>query len=46
MWIKGQHMVFLDNWPLFGGYTVLFNQGKVTEVWPLFRGLSLFEGGL
>ena len=39
-------MVFIDKWSLFGGYIVLFNQGKVTEVWPLFAGWSLFEGGL
>ena len=31
---EGQHMVFIDKWPLFGGYTVLINQGRITEVWP------------
>ena len=41
-----QHMVFIDKWPLFGGYIVLFNQRKVTEVWPLFTGWSLCRGGL
>ena len=44
-------MVFIDKWPLFGGYIVLrkgdsLNQGMVTEVWPLFTGWSLFRGGL
>ena len=29
-----------------GGYIVLFNQGRVTEVWPLFTGWSLYGGGL
>ena len=38
-------MVFLDKWPLFGGYIVLFNQGRVTEEWPLFTGWSLVGGG-
>ena len=28
------------------GYTVLSNQGRVTEVWSLFTGWSLFGGGL
>ena len=41
-----QHMVFIDKLPLLGGYILLFNQGKVTEVWPLFTGWSLFGGGL
>ena len=27
-----QHMVFIDKLSLFGGYIVLFNQGRVTEV--------------
>ena len=40
------HMVFIDKWSLFGGYIVLFNQGYVTEVWPLFTGWPLFGGGL
>ena len=33
-----QCMVFVDKRPLFKGYTVLFNQGKVTEVWPFLQG--------
>ena len=41
-----QHNVFIDKWSLFGGYIVLFNQGRVTEVWPLFTGWSLFRGSL
>ena len=41
-----QHMTFIDKWPLFGGYIVIFNQRKVTELWPLFTGWSLFRGGL
>ena len=41
-----QNMVFIDNWPLFGGYFVLFYQGRVIEMWPLFTGWSLFGGGL
>ena len=28
-----QNMVFIDKWSLFGGNIVLFNQGKVTEVY-------------
>ena len=39
-------MVFIDKWSLFGGYIVLFNQGRVIEVWPLFTGWSLLAGGL
>ena len=39
-------MAFLDKWSLFGGYFVIFNQGRVTEVWPLFTGWSLFGGDL
>ena len=35
-------MVFIDKLSLFEGYIVLFNQGRVTEVWPLFTGWSLF----
>ena len=31
-------MVFIDKWSLFGSYFVIFNQGKVTEVWPLLQG--------
>ena len=27
-----QHMVFINKWPFLGGYTVLFYQGRVTEV--------------
>ena len=38
-------MVFIDKWSLFRGYIVLFNQGRVTEVWPLFTVWSLFGGG-
>ena len=30
----------------FGGYIVLFNQGRVIEEWPLFAGWYLFGGGL
>ena len=41
-----QNMVFIDKWSLFGGNFVLFYQGRVTEVWPLFTGWSLFGGGL
>ena len=41
-----QHMAFIDKWSLFGGNIVLFNPGSVTEVWPLFTGWSLFEGGI
>ena len=26
-----QHTVFIDKWSLFGGYIVLFNQGRVTK---------------
>ena len=37
-------MVFIDKWSLFGRYTLLFNQGTVTEVWPLFTRWSLFGG--
>ena len=33
-----QHMVFIDKWSLFGGYFVLFYQGRVVAVWPLFTG--------
>ena len=40
-----QHMVFINKWYLFGGYFVLFYQGKVIEVWPVFAGWSLFGGG-
>ena len=39
-------MVYIDKWPLFGGYMVLFNQEHVTEVWPLLTRLPLFGGGL
>ena len=39
-----QNMVFIDKWSLFGGYFVLFYQGSVIEVWPLFTGWSLFRG--
>ena len=35
-------MFFIDKWSLFGGYIVLFNQGRVTEVWPLFSGCGLY----
>ena len=40
------YMVFIENWSLFVGYIVLFNQGRVTEVWPLFTWKSLFRGSL
>ena len=39
-------MAFTDKWPLFGGYFVLFSEGQIIEVWRLFRGWSLFGGGL
>ena len=42
---EGHHMVFTDMWPLFGGYIVLFNEGRVTNEWPLFTGWSIFGGG-
>ena len=38
-------MVFIDKWPLFGGYIVLFKQGRIPEEWPLITGWSLFRGG-
>ena len=41
-----QHMAFKDKWPLFGGYNVLFNEGRVTEIWSLFTGRSLVGGDL
>ena len=34
-------MVFIDKWSLFGGYFVLFYQGRVIEVWPY-----CLQGGL
>ena len=37
-----QHMVFIDKWFLFGGFFVLFYQGRVIEVWPLFTNWDLF----
>ena len=40
---RQHHKVFIDKWSLFRGYTVLFNQGRVTEV--LKCGLYL-QGGL
>ena len=39
-------MVFIDNWSSHGGLIVLQNQGRVTEIWHLFRGWSLLRGGL
>ena len=39
-------MVFVDKWSLFGGYIILFNQGRVTEMWPIFTGWPLFRVGL
>ena len=39
-------MVYIDKWSLFGGYYVLFYQGRVIELWPLFTWWSLFGGGL
>jgi hypothetical protein len=39
-------MTFIDKWSLFGGYYVIFNQGRVIEEWPLFTKWSLFPGGL
>ena len=41
-----QYTVFIDKWPLFGGYIVLINQRRVTEEWPLFTGWTLFGGGI
>ena len=41
-----QNMVFIDKQSLLGGYIVLFYQGRVSEVRPLFTGLSLFGDGL
>ena len=41
-----QNMVVIEKWSLFRGYFVLFYQGRVIEVWPLFTGWSLFRGGL
>ena len=41
-----QNMAFIDRWPLFGGNFVIFYQGKVIDMWPLFKGWSLFGGGL
>ena len=41
-----QNMVFIDKWSLFGSYLVLFSQGMVIEVWPLFTGWSLYGDGL
>ena len=35
-----QYMVFIDKWPLFGGYIVLLNLESITEEWPLFTGWS------
>ena len=29
---KKLHMVFIDKWALFGGYFVLFDQGRVIEM--------------
>ena len=43
---KRQQMALIDKWSLFGGYLVLFYQGSVIEVWPLFTGWSLFVGDL
>ena len=41
-----QNIAFIDKWSLFGGYFILFYQGRAIEVWPLFTGWSLFRGGL
>ena len=43
-----QHLVFIDKLSLFGDYMyiILFYQGRVTEVWPLFTGRPLFGGDL
>ena len=41
-----EYMVFMDKWPLFGGYIVSFNQRRVTELWPSFTGWPLLEDGL
>ena len=32
------HMVFVDKWSSFEGYILLFNQGRATEMLPLFKG--------
>jgi hypothetical protein len=29
--MEGLSMAFTDKWSLFGGYNVLFNQGRVVE---------------
>ena len=39
-----QNMVFIDKWSVFGGFFILFYQGRVVEVF--FTGWSLFRGGL
>ena len=39
-------MVFIAKWPLSGGYSVLFNQGRQCEMWPLFTGEEAFNTGL
>ena len=42
-----QNMVFIDKWPLFGGYFVSFYPGRVIEVGSLFEGyFVLFYQGL
>ena len=43
--VKPVKIVFIDKGPLFGGYIVLSNQGRVTEMWPLFTGWSFFRSG-
>ena len=37
-----QNMVFIDKWSLFGGFFVIFYQGRFFVMWPLFSGWSLF----
>ena len=36
-------MVFIDKWSLFGGYFVLFYQGRIIEVWSLYTGWPLYS---
>ena len=40
------NMICKNKWSLFGDYYVLFNQGRVIGMWPLFTGWSLFGGDL
>ena len=42
--METQHIFFIDKWSLFRGFFVLFYLERDTEVWPLFKWLSLFRG--